>query len=551
MLFRFLKRVKQACCAVAFIVLSSSTALHSAFSIEENTHSFGVCSLSSAYYNDDPGAGNFSIVSWVAGEQSSSISDCQVIKASIFNGKSWSEPVTISTGYDSISIDNHHASINMYGQGAVAWSCHEANSEKSVYVAIYENGCWSCPSKISIEPALEINDCLVAVDTFGDRIVVWDYQDGVSDNRKIGSRYYEDGAWKLYQEVISLESASVQKIDLRISLAGSIMLMWTEVDQASNNQLYLRYSLLNTLTGVWMLPGQVYRETGRSVVDFDFDLDAGGNGVVVIASQILDEPLETCYSLDIKTYTAGSFSNLSSAIDSGSSFYDHLKVKIDGSGSGYVSWTQSLGEIYKLYLMKLNNRAPIGEPSSLTSAFEGFQSTDLAISREGAAAVTWSFFDDGCHRIKTLYKTPSSDDWISSKELIGTFSKVAYYDRENFVGFYSLPDSDATNFQLCLGQYQNTLKAPSDFQGEVIRFKLGIWYHYVYQLTWQPSTSENVAYYRLYKGDHLISIVEAGKPLVYYDVLVNRDVITTYKLVAVDSELNESEGVSLVLSGLI
>jgi len=68
---------------------------------------------------------------------------------------------------------------------------------------------------------------------------------------------------------------------------------------------------------------------------------------------------------------------------------------------------------------------------------------------------------------------------------------------------------------------------------------------YTLESTWNPSPSENVIFYRLYKDDQIIEEVPTGSPLLFVKLFCSTSNITGYKIAAVTSGNLESEQVTL------
>lgn len=91
----------------------------------------------------------------------------------------------------------------------------------------------------------------------------------------------------------------------------------------------------------------------------------------------------------------------------------------------------------------------------------------------------------------------------------------------------------------------NTPLPPSNFVGVLEKCKFINKTRFSLRMTWDPSPSPNVVFYRIYKNGSVVGRVLAKSPLVFVANCLKKDSITGYEIVAVNSSNVESAHVPL------
>lgn len=94
-------------------------------------------------------------------------------------------------------------------------------------------------------------------------------------------------------------------------------------------------------------------------------------------------------------------------------------------------------------------------------------------------------------------------------------------------------------------QFTYTINPPSNFVGVVVKNKFLNKTNYILESKWDPSTTPNIAFYRIYKNGVLVDVVPVGSPLVFVTCLNSKKEASQFQLVAVTSNNVESTPISI------
>ncbi len=341
----------------------------------------------------------------------------------------WDTPVPFfqSGGYSRTAMDNQGNII------IVTWHYNSNNSHYEIIRDEYRNNTWSGPVVISSIPSQPYSSAYrpsVTMDNNGNAIIVW--EQWLSNSLIITE--YRNGVWSTPRIFNNLNNISGRH-SVAMNDQGYAVIAWE-----SNNTIYNS----EYINGFWSGPMQI-SAANKDVNDPIVKINDIGNGIIVwsednFMSIASSELVQGVWSVP---NTIGSTGNNITTPDLG----------MDSNGNAIVVWEKSVGTgLRQIYKNEFNNNTWSGEQSVSTSGVFVINS-DLALSANGNAVITWQQTNNNVYQIYQTSYTNGNWDTPMPVSLAGIRSINPYIKMDsNGDAILVWNEDNGTNMQVMMSQ---------------------------------------------------------------------------------------------------
>lgn len=509
------------------------------------------------------GAGN-AIAIWVSQESTTS-----VVRSSRFSSvtKTWSSPVEIGSD----GANDAHIAVTADGKAVAVWS-NSSSSVSTTYANVFDGSDWLGEYIIDTDSEYQTQFYpRVAVDDFGRGYVLWQVQGGNLARVIRSSTYYFDtNSWSSVVNISTDYGEGNQYLALpaiAVNQSGSAVATWiyqditTQIHKVQAN----RYS-----GGEWLASGSEETILTSSANTTQFAAPAvavapNGNALVLFASyDATMSPIQN-YSISSTVFNLATLSWSSTVQVSPVGVADiskiFLDVACDGSGDAIAVW-----------LMR-DETTPPGTSVVQTTAFPNLSwsttvstisDSDLlayicrvALDASGEGYAIWTATDNSTFmNIQVAKYAKNSDSWqspitISDSGIFATgpnqISGISSNAAGDFFGIWSHVDASTSIVSIQSSDVSVEPLPPANFLGIVLTYDVLNSTQYVLESAWDPSPSDNIIFYRLYKNNVLFAEVSADDPLLYVKMSCDSDTFSDYSVAAVNSRNLESSRIPLTI----
>lgn len=474
-------------------------------------------------------SGNYGIACWLEYSQEYS-KNVQMVSLYTFDGDNitWSTPLKISES----SETNFYAgkvAINSSGEAIVVWK----PSTDTINAIRYDGNSWGSIENIGaskVNSYVEGNEIVVGIDDSGKILAAWRYPDSET---KIASSYYNGTSWS---QLTDLTAEDAKTLDFAMNhTSGTGMLVWLDSTNSGNNYFAMACQFTD---GAWESAQEIKTVEDDSVEEVSVAINGSDNVIVAITGRTNIGDGNTLGFLLTRYYTEDSWQSTKTILTGSNSFQ---RVTLDDNNLAhlaFVDWTSGDPVLKAITLTEGENN---NDPMTLSTG-DNFQNVEMSTNAAGAVTIAWQ---NGTNEVKRATH-PVGSDWetsftpiegvqpkvvrLSGSQEVLTFAR--YEDVTTLYSFY--PEAIA-------------LEAPANFAGTLITDRFASQTYYTYELSWEPSPSENIAGHKLYKGETLLTTISEGQPLLYRDYKIAPSNSITYTIVAYDEDDNESDEVTLTL----
>lgn len=460
-----------------------------------------------------------------------------VIQASTlaFGSDIWSAPVTIST--PGVNANDPDLAVGANGNAVAVWRRTSNNVIQTASLPF--GGSWSAVTDLS---AIGSTNPSVAVDSNGNAVAAW-----VTGGATVfASTSSFGGAWTS-PTPLSSPSGTIE-LDTGIADNGNATVVWVQND-GGNNQTHASTSV----GGVWPPLNGVVLSVG--VLSDTAVIGVSPSGYAVAAwiafdgsNEIVQAATETAPNVWTAAQTISPAGMDVSPSD--------LDIAVNANGDAMVVWTLT-GAVDMIQSSFL----PFGSlvwssPEDASPATENSDSPQVALDAAGNAIVAWMNENDD--RIEASMH-PRGGSWQAPPDTVSA-GGVNFGPQTNMVlkvfGEYAVISwiNSSTGF---IQAVHTTLPLPpvpptkplppSNFIGVVRENKFLNRTELVLKATWTASPSNNVVFYRIYKGGVVVDVVSASAPLLFKTEVHSRHSATKFEVAAVSSTGDESDHVPITI----
>lgn len=450
---------------------------------------------------------------------SNSSSSVSTTYANIFDGSEWLGEYVIDTDSEYQTQFYPRVAVDNFGRGYVLWQVQGGNLARVIRSSTYyfDSDSWSSVVNISTDYG-EGNQFValpaIAVNPSGSAIATWVYQDITTQLHKVQANRYSGGEWLASgseETIVSSTANTTQFAAPAVSVApnGNAIVLFAGYDATmSPIQNYsISSSVFNLATLAWSSALQISSVGIADISKIFIDVACDGSGDAVGVWLMRDETTPPGTSvLQATTFPNLAWSTTSSTISDSDLLAYIGRVALDSSGDGYATWTASDGSTF----MNI-------QVAKYTKNSDSWESP-VTISDSG-------IFSTGPNQISGISSNTSGD-------FFGVWSHV-----DPSTSIVSVQSTDISVEPL----------PPANFLGMVLTYNFLNNTQYVLESAWDPSPSDNIIFYRLYKNDALFAEVSANDPLLYVKMSSDSDAFTNYSVAAINSRNLESERIALTV----
>ncbi|MDD1772269.1 MAG: carboxypeptidase-like regulatory domain-containing protein [Methanomassiliicoccales archaeon] len=274
---------------------------------------------------------------WIEANVTDPLDITRDIRASISIDGSWSAATSISSGLDLLT-EQPMVAIDSDGDALVVWDQINPDTQNiSIFALSYSDGAWTTPIVVSV-PSINAIYPRLAMSSYGDAIIVWQQMNSNLSCYSLYARSYSDGEWGTIQ-LASSSTAPYSAVDARVQMNenGDAILVWDQVQPVTYDFAVYANTFEN---GDWGTPTLIASDSTDSFAP-SVAMDDNGNAVVTwfygSTSNIYD------YSVYSKTYSDGDWED-KQLIGSGAAFSTYLlsnhNLVMDENGDAIAVWAE-------------------------------------------------------------------------------------------------------------------------------------------------------------------------------------------------------------------
>jgi hypothetical protein len=412
-------------------------------------------------------------------------------------------PSSNSPGFPQVAV--------MPNGNAIAVWVDNLTSDTVIASALFSNGTWT-PLTFPSGSFLEISFPRISIDGNGKAVAVW--QGGTFGNTSAMAAIYNGTSWSLspsFPSYVSTDPSAILLPVVTMNEAGEAMAVWQNLSSGN-------YSVVSAF-----FDGSSWVEIPFPVVSSTLSpspqvsMDSNGDAVAVwgtdMSNTVSYRGQAATYDHITKTWTlSAAFPSTSNLVapTSGVPNLPNLNVIMDPNGDAAAVWVEaSSATEYRVQ----GATFPLGgdwssstniSTISATTAPQAFGTTSLASNSKGTILAAWGVLKNG-------------------------------------------GDVNVAIFQSSSYQFALAPLPPDHFRGKVIQNNFLLQSECIHQLKWSMSPDPTVTKYKIFRGKKLIAVMPASGPFTLEIPGVNCGVKTTYKIVAVNANGNESTARKITL----
>lgn len=307
------------------------------------------------------------------------------------------------------SGDTPQIAVNSNGEGMVVWSQNDG-AGFNIWADRYTSGSWATPQLLETNNAGNAEFPMVAMDSNGNAMAVWQQFDGSRLN--IIANYYTAGVgWGTAAAIETDNSGDAERPEIDVDSNGNFIAAWSQHDGSVYNVWANRY-----VNGVGWGTAELIESTntGDAIVP-RIAIDSNGDAVAAWY-QTTDGVLYSIYSNRYESGVGWGTAELIENSNTGTAV--EPKVAIDGNNNAFVVWYQSDGTRFNIWTNRFS-AGSWGTPQLLETDDTGHaQMPQIAADSNGNALAVWKQTDGTRDNVWANYYTAGAG-W-GSAQLIET-----------------------------------------------------------------------------------------------------------------------------------
>lgn len=427
-------------------------------------------------------------------------------------GKEWSAPIALSPDH----LNGYDPQISAGGGGEIVavWRLFDGTNHVIQSSMLIFDSEWTPP--VTISPIFSDSaDPKIAINPAGLGIAVWQLDDEEGQARLQSSVLTTEGDWQAPENITGPQSkgTTIVQIQLGLSHSGEAIAAWvldsgkgTSVIQISTKPLNRSWTSPFTLSNVEEKacdPQLVISRTGEVIVNWQVNMDGG---VAIVQSRLRS--------------FKGNWEPIVSLSKPDGAIRDH-QIALTSSGDAVAIWSFKIS----------------GEKSIIQYAIKkgsGNWSSPLNLSNGELNSNFPQLAIDSFHRISAVWQSESHN----------IPSLIQFADCINLDTSQPVPPPPPPPPKI------TKPLPPKEFKGKVLCYMQEKKKRYMHILSWMESQDPSVVEYKIYKDNQRIGRVSSDAPLKFIIKDIKKNEKVEYRLVAVDTEGNKSDDISLELKPL-
>ncbi len=397
---------------------------------------------------------------WIEANLTDPLDITRDIRASLSTEGVWGTATSIASGMD-YWLEQPFVAIDSEGDAIVVWDQQNPDTGNiSIYASICTDGAWATPKVISV-PSVNAKIPCVAVNSYGDAIILWQQMNSDISCYSLYARTFSDGEWGTIQ-LASSPTAPRGAGDAQIKMNenGDAILVWDQtLPLTSNSAVYA-----NTFEdGVWGAPTLIASDSTDS---FCPSVTMNDDGDAIVAWFYGSISSIHNYSVYSKTLSDGEWGD-KQLVGSGASYSSMLwgfnqNLVMDENGDAIALWADHNSTTDSSNITACMYQDGVwGTAQRISSGATDAGYPNTAIDDSGNATVVWIQRDPStaidpfyrvyaCNYKEGAWGTPQIISYLT--ESIGVWAPDVAMDNNGdavAVWYQYGPESDYLNGSIC------------------------------------------------------------------------------------------------------
>ena len=308
--------------------------------------------------------------------------------------KNWqSVPDTISATL--LATSSPQIAVDGGGDVTVVWNGFNGSNIVAVAVTKPYGGSWEASPTVLSTPGFDTAFAQVAVNSDGDTVAVWQYNDGTNWFVQTSMRP-QGGSWQASPDTLSLPNLVAQPPQAAIDQEGNTTVVWPWNDGSH----WIVQAATKPFGGSWPATPDIISVPGQDSVDSQIGVDAEGNLTVVwLVSQRANWMVQATARPHDGSWQATP-DNLSNPHWSTGT----IRLAVDPSNDAVAVWRSIQGKKNVIEVSKkLFHRRWQSSPTALSRSGHGGVPS-VAVNSEGYAGVVWRWTHRGSVLIQSSFE---------------------------------------------------------------------------------------------------------------------------------------------------